>query len=78
MELFKESCGWESPLRSVGLRAINLKDDSCAVQQDMFGDNARDEQDEIIESSMENLRERFGKGSIRRGRNLNGRETEER
>ena len=78
MELFKESCGWESPLRSVGLRAINLKDGSCAVQQDMFGDNARDEKDEVIESSMENLRERFGKGSIRRGRNLNGRETEER
>lgn len=70
MELFCESYRWGMPLRSVGLRAINLRDESHAVQQDFFGDISADAQDERIEESIEQVRERFGKGSIRRGRTL--------
>jgi len=69
-ELFKQNYRWGLPLRSVGLRAINLKDSNCAVQQDFFNDVSNDINDEIIEESLENLRERFGKGSIKRGRNI--------
>ena len=70
MELFNESYRWGMPLRSVGLRAVNLRDSDSAVQQDFFGDCFSDEHDEQIERSIEDLRERFGNGSIRRGRTL--------
>ena len=70
MELFNESYRWGMPLRSVGLRAISLRDSDSAVQQDFFGDCFSDEHDEQIERSIEDLRERFGNGSIRRGRTL--------
>ncbi len=70
LELFRQSYNWGMPLRSVGLRAISLRDSTTAVQQDIFGETDKDTHDEIIEESMEDLRDRFGKGSIKRGRNI--------
>ncbi len=70
LELFKESYGWGIPLRSVGLRAIHLKDESFAVQQDMFGGTDIDMREEKIENSIQSLREKFGKKSIKRGREV--------
>jgi len=70
MELFKESYSWSMPLRSVGLRAVHLKDESFAVQQDMFGGTEVDFKDEKIENSIQTLREKFGKKSIKRGREV--------
>ncbi len=69
-ELFNESYRWGMPLRSVGLRVINLKDNNFAVQQDFFKETVNGERDEKIEESLENLRDRFGKGSIKRGRTI--------
>lgn len=69
-ELFTENYRWGMPLRSVGLRVISLRDESCAVQQDFFGEIVQDAKDEKIEESLESLRERFGKGSIKRGRTI--------
>lgn len=68
MAIFKENYHWGIPLRSVGLRAVNLKNSNYAVQQDFFGSCTADEKDEQIEKSMEKLRKRFGAESIRRGR----------
>ena len=69
-ELFQENYLWDMPLRSVGLRVSSLRDDTYAVQQDMFFEEADDSKDRIIESSIDSLRERFGKSSIKRGRTL--------
>ncbi len=67
-ELFLRNYAFGEPLRSVGLRAINLKDSNdTAVQQDLFGESDKDYQIEKIEDSIYELREKFGKSSIKRG-----------
>ena len=68
MELFEQNYYWELPLRSVGLRAINLKDDCAAIQQDLFGDAVKEQKQEKIEDSINSIRERFGDDVIKRGR----------
>jgi hypothetical protein len=50
----------------VGLRAINLKDESCAVQQDIFGNTDYDFKTEQIENSLYKVRQKFGKSSVKR------------
>ena len=64
--LFCETYTWDLPLRSVGFRAISLRDDTCAVQTDLFGNSEIEEKEELIESSIDKVREKFGADSIRR------------
>lgn len=66
-ELFCKNYSFGEPLRSVGLRAINLKDGKTAVQQDIFGENAFLAEQEKIDDSIYNLRKKFGNDSIKRG-----------
>ncbi len=66
-ELFCNNYTFGEPLRSVGLRAINLKTDATAVQQDIFGNDTKQTEIEKIEDSVYNLRQKFGKESIKRG-----------
>lgn len=66
-ELFKQNYKFAEPLRSVGLRAINLKTDSSAVQQDIFGDSDSNIKTEQIEESVYKVRQKFGKSSVKRG-----------
>ena len=67
-ELFLRNYTFGEPLRSVGLRAINLKDsDDSAVQQDIFGESEKDLETEKIEDSIYELKQKFGKSSIKRG-----------
>ena len=68
IELFDECYKWNMPLRSVGLRAVNLRDSSSAVQQDMFGESYAEEKIEKIEDSIQSVRDKFGMSSIKRGR----------
>ena len=70
MELFDKSYGWQLPLRSVGIRAINLNGEGFAVQEDLFGNAKRSAEIEKIEDSLSAVRKRFGKGSIKRGRTM--------
>lgn len=69
-ELFKEQYRFSEPLRSVGLRAINLKDDAGAEQIDIFGEQELNKKAEKIEDSLYKVRQKFGKDSIKRGRIL--------
>lgn len=71
MEIFNENYLWDMPLRSVGLRAISLRDDTHAVQQNLFSETSKDIHEEEIERSIEAVRERFGNNSILRGRTMN-------
>ena len=64
MELLNEHFGFTEPLRSVGLRAINLRGYQTAIQEDIFGDSEKRETEEKIESSIYELRKKFGSTSI--------------
>lgn len=66
-ELFKQNYHFAEPLRSVGLRAINLKTESIAVQQDIFGNTEAGHKTEQIEDSVYKVRQKFGKSSVKRG-----------
>lgn len=66
VEILKENYDFKEPLRSVGIRAISLKDLRTAVQQDIFGASEKLETEEKIEASIYELRKKFGDSSIRR------------
>lgn len=66
-ELFKQNYHFAEPLRSVGLRAINLKTESTAVQQDIFGNTETNLKAEQLEDSVYKVRQKFGKSSVKRG-----------
>lgn len=70
MELFKKNYTFGEPLRSVGLRAINLKSTDSATQIDIFGNVETDLKLEKVEESIYTLRKKFGNKSIKRGRNI--------
>ena len=65
-ELFCKNYSFSEPLRSVGLRAINIKSEKTAVQQDIFGNSDKSEELEKIDDSIFKLRQKFGKNSIKR------------
>lgn len=64
-ELFCKNYSFGEPLRSVGLRAINLKSSKTAVQQDIFGEEYDDTKQEQLEESIYNVRKKFGHSSIK-------------
>ncbi len=66
-ELFCKNYTFKEPLRSVGLRAINLKNSKSAVQQDIFGQDLENAKIEDFETSIFKIREKFGTQSIKRG-----------
>lgn len=70
MDIFKENYFWEIPLRSVGVRAINLKKDGGAEQTDIFSDAEFNRKREIIEDSIYSIRTKYGKTSLKRGLNI--------
>ena len=65
-ELFLKNYTFGEPLRSLGLRAISLKEKTDAGQLDMFGESDDKEKKEKVEDSLYDLRERFGKSGIKR------------
>ena len=67
-ELFCKNYNFAEPLRSVGLRAIGLKAEKTAVQQDIFGEATVETQNEKVEDSIYKVRKKFGNSSIKRGR----------
>ncbi len=66
MALFQEHISFSEPLRSVGIGAIHLKNGSCALQEDLFGNFEKQWKQETIENSVYRLRQRFGRTSITR------------
>lgn len=62
--LFERSYGWEYPIRSVTVRAINLCSQDLPEQLQFFSDAATVERKEKLETAIEDVRRRFGKYSI--------------
>lgn len=62
--LFERSYGWEYPIRSVTVRAINLCSQDLPEQLQFFSDAATVERKEKLETVIEDIRRRFGKYAI--------------
>ena len=62
--LFKSSYGWENPLRSVTVTAINLVSAAMPTQLNIFDDNKKFEQTEKLEECAYEVRDRFCIDSI--------------
>ena len=62
--LFERSYGWEYPIRSVTVRAINLCSQDLPEQLQFFSDAVTVERKEKLETAIEDIRRRFGKYSI--------------
>ena len=71
IKLLKHNNGFEYPLRSVGIRAINLRDYSPQFQLSFFEDRMKLVKEDIIERSMDKIRDRYGDTAVVRASLLN-------
>ena len=71
IKLLKRSYGFEYPLRSVGIRAINLRDYSPEFQLSFFDDRMKLIKQDMLERSMDKVRDRYGDGAVVRASLLN-------
>ena len=64
MELFRSNYRWERPLRSIGVRGADLVTADGSQQLDLFERDTA--QAEVLERTVDRLRERFGAYCVRR------------
>ena len=64
-ELFSINYKWIRPVRAVSVRAINLVSMNTPVQINMFSEDNEMLERENISKTIENIRSRFGSGSIK-------------
>ncbi len=67
MKLFTESYDWSKPIRSVGVRGVDLVDASIPTQLNMFLNQEERDKQHKIDLAIDNLRGRFGFYSVQRG-----------
>ena len=65
--LFEKRYGWNNPIRSVTVQAINLVPQDTPRQISIFMDAEKQDKLERVEKCVEEIRRRFGKDSIRNG-----------
>lgn len=70
MKLLKAHYRWQNPLRSLGVRGMNLVPVVDCVQMSLYEDEARRIKWESLEQTMDTVRNRFGRFSIRRAVSL--------
>ena len=66
MELLVNSYDWQNPLRSVGVRAIDLVTENTYMELSLFDDNDNIIEQENLAHTIDSLRKRFGHNSILR------------
>ncbi len=66
MELFVKNYSWETPLRSIGIRASELTSASSCTQLSIFVDEKRRLRRRDLETAVDQLRGRFGNLSVQR------------
>ena len=66
MELLVNSYDWQNPLRSVGVRAIDLVTENTYMELSLFDDNDKIIEQEYLAHTIDSLRKRFGHNSILR------------
>ena len=67
MWLFRENYRWRKPIRSVGVRVSDLVQDTTPYQLDLYTDPHLRERMLTIDRTVDDLRRRFGFGTIQRG-----------
>jgi len=67
MEIFISKYRMVKPLRSIGVRGINLVPENYAFQLDLLTDQNKREKQEIVERTVDEIRARFGYSAIQRG-----------
>ena len=65
--LFAKNYQWEHPIRSMTVRAINLFEEDCPIQYDLFTDVKSLDRQERLDAAIEQIRFRFGKDAIKNG-----------
>lgn len=70
MRLLKANYKWQRPIRSIGIRGMNLVTAQSNIQLSLFENEVNREKLEKIEFSVDDIRRRYGRFSIRRARLL--------
>ena len=65
-QLFQRHWKWTRPVRAVGIRVCALMDANSGWQPSFFADSQYCERKEMLEESMDRIRNRFGNGTIMR------------
>lgn len=65
-ELFRANYRWDKPVRSLGIRGMELVDAAAGVQTSLLDNDTKREKWERIDAAMDHLRQRYGYMSIRR------------
>jgi DNA polymerase-4 len=66
MALFSKSYGWLNPIRSIGVRAIDLIGADTSVQFSLFENEEQRRKREQLDEAVEDIRKRFGHFSVYR------------
>ena len=56
---------WDKPVRALTVSAINVENEDLPEQTDIFGDYLKREKREKVETAVDDVRKRFGYGSVR-------------
>ena len=66
-KLFRKHCTWQTKVRAVTVRAIDLVPEKTPEQLSMFVDHERRKRRVRLENAVEEIRRRFGKGALTYG-----------
>lgn len=64
MDIFKEKYKWSLPVRAIGIRAINLRNEGGGSQMDVFLNHEDFKKSEDIDTTLYNIRKKYGKDSV--------------
>lgn len=65
LKLFVENTNEPFSVRSIGISAAELTGENTPVQFDMFGETEKNEREEKLEHTIDNLKNRYGSGCIK-------------
>lgn len=65
VELFEASYDWRIPVRSIGVRVTNLRESDAPEQMNLFENIERVERNKKLESTIDAIKDRYGKQSVR-------------
>ncbi len=64
INLLKENYPWHRKIRALTITAISIETSDTPVQTDMFFDNEKEEKKKRLSSTIDNIKDTFGKSSI--------------
>lgn len=65
-DLFKKNYRWQKPIRSIGVRGAGLVAATTPIQFSLLRDDAKRERLELIDKTIDGLRQRYGYTSVQR------------